>query len=88
MNCERCLKRGFVRSTHEGYRYCVNCARVVLRELQECGYLTQVPHECKRHYETPTSKLSRHIDNLKDPPLWWDNVPRAYEEALELDRPD
>jgi hypothetical protein len=85
MNCERCLKRkGWVRPARQGYRFCAFCIPAVLHEMQRSGYLTTTPYDCKRHYEEPLGIRAR---TYKEPPLWWDDIPRAYEEALELDRP-
>lgn len=75
--CERCLQRGRKNLAMPKCRFCSSCRKVVLWEMRKSGYLTPIPPE---HHET---YAPRH----KEPGPQWDNVVRAYEEALELDKP-
>jgi hypothetical protein len=45
--CERCQEFDSIR----GSRYCNDCKKAVLKELQENGYLTARPHQAFRSRE-------------------------------------
>lgn len=75
--CERCLARGNKNHALPKCRFCGACRAVVLMEMRKSGYLTFIPPEHHKTY-APCST---------EPGPQWDNVVRAYEEALELDKP-
>jgi hypothetical protein len=74
--CERCLSQKKHRLALRGERFCCECRKHLLTEMNRAGYLTKIPPN--KHYvgsvAYPLPLASAVI------PSWWDNVIRAYEE--------
>jgi len=67
--CERCGHEKAV----ERERYCTACKKAVKQEMQDSGYLTNVPI---RHYRNANAAGPRHCDGGS-----WDNVIRILEDG-------